>query len=68
MENKDGEVGAMAKLTIVKIEKLDMGSMVDDSIRINFKSFFVDLIFRHKICVEKNNRFRSLKLNLEFLS
>ncbi len=60
MENRDREVRAMAKLTIVKIEKLDMGFMVDDAIERNFISFFVDLIFGHRISIWKGNRFRSI--------
>ncbi len=60
MENRDGEVGAIAKLTIVKVEKLNIGSIVDDSKGKNFKSFFIDPIFGYRVCIRKGNRFGAI--------
>ncbi len=68
MENRDGEVGTMAKLTIVKVEKLGMSSMVDNAIGRNFKSFFVDPIFGHRVGIGKGNRFGSIQDEAQVLA
>ncbi len=49
VQDGDGQVGAMSKLAMVKIEHFLIGTIVDDAIGRDLKMFFIDPIFEHEI-------------------
>ncbi len=61
MQDGDGQVGAMSKLAMVKIEHFLISTMVDDAIRRDLKIFFTNPVFGHGIEVEEGNRLGSIQ-------
>ncbi len=61
VQDGDGQVGAMSKLAMVKIEHFLIGTMVDDAIGRDLKIFFINPVFGHGIEVEEGNGLGSIQ-------